>query len=56
MPAAKTRRVAVVGDRESMCGVVRAYARRPGVDNVDMAESGSEALKQHVEKVFGALS
>ena len=39
-----------------MLGLVRAYVRRLGIENVDMAESGREALKQRVEKILGEMS
>lgn len=46
MPLAKSLRVLVVDDQESMRGMVRNYVRRLGIENVDMAESGSDAMKQ----------
>lgn len=46
MPAAKSLRVLVVDDQESVRGIMRGYVKRLGVDNVDVAESGSAALKQ----------
>ena len=42
--------------RKAMLGMVRAYVRRLGIENVDMAESGREALKQRVEKILGEMS
>ena len=45
MPAAKSLRVLVVDDQESVRGIMRGYVKRLGVDNVDVAESGSAALK-----------
>ena len=55
MPVAKTLRVLVVDDQESMRGMVRAYVRRLGIDNVDMAESGSEALKELMKRPYNLV-
>jgi two-component system chemotaxis response regulator CheY len=45
MPSAKSLRVLVVDDQESVRGIMRNYVKRLGVDNIDTAESGSAALK-----------
>ncbi len=46
MPAAKSLRVLVVDDQESVRGIMRGYVKRMGVDNIDVADSGAAALKQ----------
>lgn len=55
MPVAKTLRVLVVDDQESMRGVVRSYIRRLGVENVDMADSGSAALKELTKRPYNLV-
>jgi len=45
MPAAKSLRILVVDDQQSIRGVMRSYVKRLGIDNIDEAESGSAALK-----------
>ena len=52
MPAAKSLRILVVDDQESIRGVMRGYVKRLGVDNVDTAESGSAALKQLTKQPY----
>ena len=46
MPTAKTLRVLVVDDQESVRGIMRNYVKRLGVENIDAADSGAAALKQ----------
>ena len=46
MPAAKSLRVLVVDDQESVRGIIRNYVKRLGVENIDTADSGAAALKQ----------
>jgi two-component system, chemotaxis family, chemotaxis protein CheY len=55
VPVAKTLRVLVVDDQESMRGMMRAYVRRMGVENVDMAESGSQALQELMKKPYNLV-
>ncbi len=52
MPSAKSLRVLVVDDQESIRGVMRNYVKRMGIDNVDAAESGSAALKLYCGPVM----
>jgi len=46
MPSAKSLRVLIVDDQESVRGIMRGYVKRMGVENIDTAESGAAALKQ----------
>ncbi len=55
MPVAKSLRVLIVDDQESMRGMIRTYVRRLGIDNVDMAESGSEALKELMKRPYNLV-
>jgi two-component system, chemotaxis family, chemotaxis protein CheY len=55
MPAAKSLRILVVDDQESVRGIMRGYVKRMGVDNIEVAESGAAALKALTKQPYNLV-